>query len=169
MVDQPQSPALQSALSKGAEIGLARAIRNAADTQALKDFIQARLGDLSDLDLAYIEGLADSILNSADYVESLSPDEDIDPDQIPTNPDLFSGDSSGKRLFWFGEWSIPGFDEVYQFSGTLPDITDFGDIASYAANLAASYVEAYPGRFAGADMLGDMTPSVRILGTEKAF
>lgn len=163
------SDGLRTALSNGAEIGLARAFLHGEQSEESGHYIATRLSHLSSLDLTYLQQLAHDIIRAAQYVGGLFDTEDIDADQIPTNPAADDTEWSGKRLFWFGEWSIPGEAEVYKFSGTLPDITDFGDIAAYAAQLAASYIEAYPTRFPGSDNLGDMTPEVRILGIEKGF
>jgi len=158
-----------SALSRGAEIGLARAMSQSHDSRTVGQFIEKRLGSLTAVEKDAISKLAESILSAATYISGLEPDEEIDEDQIPTNPELFGEDWGGKRLFWFGEWQIPGTDEWYRFSGTLPDITSYPDITVYAANLASSYIEAYPDKFVGPDGEVPESVTVRILGVEKAF
>jgi hypothetical protein len=116
-----------------------------------------------------IAALAESILDAAKYISELDPTEDIDAERIPTNPELFGEEWEGKRLFWFGEWNIPGTDEWYRFSGTLPDITSYPDITVYAANLASAYIDAYPDKFKGPSGEVPETVTVRIIGIEKAF
>lgn len=169
MPDQPQSSGLKTALASGAEIGLARAISGGRGGTAVKQFIQARLGDLTSAEVSFVTDLAHKLLSAAQYIVSLGPDEDIDSAEIPTNEDLFGDDWGGKRLFWFGEWSIPGVDEWYQFSGTLPDISTFPEISVFASQLASGYIEAYPTKFHGPEGEVPIEVTVRIIGIEKRF
>lgn len=160
---------LQFALRSGAEIGLARAIHNVANPETVGHFIETRLTQLSTHDVGIVRKLAESILAAGKLLSSMPPDEEIEPSAIPTNGDLFADEWEGKRLFWFGEWSIPGEDKWYKFSGTLPDIESPDDIARHAAELAHSYIEAYPTRFLRnlPEYQGEVR--VRIIGIEKAF
>ena len=169
MPNQPISESLRSVLQGGAEIGLARTLAGSPHAEAVDNFMNARLGDLTTADRQYVSDLSDSILTAASYVAGLPAGDNINPDRIPTNPELFGGDWEGKRLFWFGEWNIPGTDEWYKFSGTLPDVTTYGDIVSYASQLSSSYIEAYPTKFVGPEGEVPDEINVRILGVEKAF
>jgi len=169
MVKGSYSDAFHDALSHGAEIGYARTLASGGDSKSLAHFVEQRLASLPESEKGAIALLAEEILNAAKYVSSLDDTEDIDAEQIPTNPDLFGGDWGGKRIFWFGEWNIPGTDEWYKFSGTLPDITSYPDITVYAANLASAYIDAYPDKFVGPDGGVPAEVTVRILGIEKAF
>lgn len=163
------SDAFHDALAHGAEIGLARTLASGGDPQSLAHFVETRLASLPDSEKGAIAALAESILDAAKYVSELDETEDIDTERIPTNGDLFGEDWGGKRLFWFGEWNIPGTDEWYKFSGTLPDITSYPDIITYAANLASSYIDAYPTKFVGPSGEVPSEVTVRIIGIEKAF
>lgn len=169
MPQQPISESLRSALQGGAEIGLARTLAGSPHAESISHFYDSRLSNLSESERNYVTGLSNSMLSAASYVAGLSPADNINPDNIPTNADLFGGDWEGKRLFWFGEWNIPGTDEWFKFSGTLPDVTTYSDIVSYAAQLSSSYIEAYPTKFTGPEGEVPEDINVRILGVEKAF
>lgn len=169
MPQQPSSEALHIALRSGAEVGLARALAHGDGSEQVTHFVEHRLSDLLSSDLDYIKHLASRILSAAEYVTETTAEEPVDLSKIPTNDELFGDDWGGRRLFWFGEWNIPGTEEWYKFSGTLPDITTQEDITDYAQELAMSYIEAYPARFKqDPDELPDEV-TVRILGIEKRF
>lgn len=160
---------LRQALRGGAEVGLARAMANIADENTVGAFIEARLSELAADDLSYIKNLAKQILQAGEYLGDLQADEYPDPSLIPTNSELFADEPSGDRVRWFGEWTIPGSEEWHKFSGTLPDLTTYGEIVGYAAQLASSYIEAYPTKFLGVLEADPGEVTVRIIGTEKAF
>jgi hypothetical protein len=167
--DYYESIEVQLVLRQGAEIGLARAIAEGRSDRTVADFVEARLGGLSQGQIDYIQDLARAILAAADTITSSDPDEPIDPDGIPTTPDPTGEDWTGHRLFWFGEWLEPGGTEWKRFSGTLPDITDFADIVAFAAELASGYIGQYPEKFgSGVSDTGE-GPRVRIIGATKGF
>lgn len=169
MPQLPPSIGLLDALSSGAEIGLSRAIFFGGGLAAAGYFIEKRLGGLTASELGTMVSLAEETLAAGNYITALGPTDRIDPRRIPINPYAFGDDWEGKRLRWWGEWNIPGTTEWYQFSGTLPDITDKSDIEAFAAGLAMGWVEKYPKKFEGP--LGSVPTSVfvHIIGTEAAF
>lgn len=169
MPDVPQSEGLRTALSRGAEIGLARAIAEDRTPETIGHFIEARLGALSAAEVDYIRDLARAIVASAASLSSADPIEQADLENIPINGDLFGDDWAGKRIFWFGEWTFPGSEEWYRFSGTLPDTMDFADIVAYAAELAGGYIEQYPAKFQDPEGNPPSEITVRILGRERRF
>lgn len=160
---------LQLALRSKAEIGLARVMADSGKPAAVSQFIETRLADLSTGDKQHISTLAKSILAAGAALEALQPDERLAAEDVPTNVDLFGDEWEGKRVFWFGEWSVPGEDKWHKFSGTFPDLPTPEELEQYARDLAASYIEAYPAKFGvdRDDFEGDV--DVRILGQEKAF
>lgn len=168
---RPHNPydSLGRILSSGGEIGLARAMADKAHPESVGTFIEKRLSNLSAYDVNYVKDLASSILEAGRLLSAAGENEPVNWDDIPTNGDLFGDEWEGKRVFWFGEWNIPGEDEWYKFSGTLPDLPDKSYIARYAAELAHSYIEAYKGKFIKKlpEYQGEVR--VRIIGTEKAY
>jgi hypothetical protein len=169
MPQLPPSVGLLEALSSGAEVGLSRAIFFGGGLAAAGYFIEKRLSGLTQSELGTVVSLAEEALAAGNYISALGSTDLIDPKRIPINPYAFGDDWGGKRLRWWGEWNIPGTTEWYQFSGTLPDITDKSAIIAYASALAFSYIEAYPNKFQGP--LGGVPTDVNvfIIGTEGAF
>lgn len=161
--------ALLDALSSKAEVGLAKAIRSPKPTETVASFIERRLSGLSAIDIGYISKLAESLVSAADYLNELSPGEQIDIEKIPINGNLFGDETAGKRLFWSGEWNIPGTDEWFQFSGTLPDVTGFDDIAEQAYGLASGYIERYPQKFEYPKGADETQINIRFTAIERGF
>lgn len=169
MAEQELSPELRLALSHGAEIGLARTIALDPEPGAVANFIKARLSGLSSLDVSYIHDLAQEIVAAGSYITSLEPDEDINPNLIPTVPVVNDDEWSGRRTRTPAQWSPDDGETWFNFTLNLPDITSFGDLIAYANELAQSYIDAYPGKFE--EIVGqDITSvTVRVVGQEKAF
>lgn len=142
---------------------------NHGTPQSVANFIEARLSSLGPDDIKAIKTLAQQILGAAQYLAELDPDERPDPARIPTNSELFADEPSGDRVRWFGEWTIPGSNEWYKFSGTFPDLPTDSELIVYASQLATSYIEAYPKKFLGNLTEDPGTVTVRIIGQEKAF
>lgn len=170
MPNQPESTGLHLALSMGAEQGLVRAIAESDSPARVAQFVQARLSNLDPADLQFIIDLAHSMIAAGQYIESLLPDEEPDLTRIPVNGDLFAEDQSGKRTWWGGLWNIPGTDEWFRFSGTLPDVPTNAEIQRAAQELAFSYIQGSGERFPGAGSIEAPSDiNVRIIGTERSF
>ena len=161
--------AAHEALRNGVEKGLARVISEGNDPEKTARFISARIGSLPQTDVSYITELANAMIKSAMTLSNISPDDPLPIEDIPINGDLFGDEFSGKRIYWQGEWNIPGTDEWYKFSGTVPDALTFGEIVVSASELASGYIGESPNKFTSAAGGVPSSVNVRITGTERLF
>ena len=170
MAKQPSlSDQAHQALASGAALGMARALARTSQPDTVEHFVETHLSDLPADDVSYIKQLGKQLLNAANILSSIDPEEDIPIEVIPVNPDLFGDDWAGKRIEWTGRWNLPGTDKWYTFRGDLPDVADTQDIYDAAGILASDYIEQYPKKFIpeGYDYTGQI--NVELLTIERKF
>jgi len=163
----PDSP-LRQALAAKAEVGLAKQIASGATPETIGHFIERRLSQLSQSDVSYLRRLADAILEAGKKIQSARAEEEFSLEDIPINGDLFGDDWEGKRLFWFGEWNVPGTDRWYPISGDSPDFEGLLGVTQKAQELAEWRFGKSPQGYAPQGGVTADDLRIRILGIERS-
>lgn len=121
--EQPYNE-LGQILSSGGEIALGLAISRGWSSSQIALLFSRRFDPMRDEDRQRLIDIANRAVAAAAQISDMPPDEDIDPNVIPTNPYLFGDDPSGRRAKVAGRFTV---DEGANWFDFRHDISDIGN------------------------------------------
>lgn len=166
--EQPYNE-LGQILANGGEIALGLAISKGWTGSQIALLFARRFEPMRPEDRERLTGLANAALTAAAQISEMGPDDDIDPNTIPTNPYLFGSDPAGRRAKIAGRFTVDAGLNWFDYRHNVSDITNreqmLEEIQAAIESDWSKYPEGSGKKFGGA--MEHLT--IELILTEKRF
>lgn len=169
MADEQPYNSLGQILASGGEIAVGLALYHGWDSNRLALLLGRRLRVAPGSDTDELIRIAEDAIASGEYLNSLTPDDIIDPGQIVTNPVLFGDDPQGRRWRWEGEYRFGPDGTWWRYGGGEADFEQLKDILGQISQSAVANANTYKAKEGVAGDISSMEPEIRFTLALKRF